>query len=286
VRLKVFLSNLKLKDKLIYLFFQLFFKFFKNSSCYQRYNFLNYQRNIFFKIYQDGNNLVFKKQFIEIIDKNLKILLRKDTSDLYVYEQIFIQKEYLFILKYFILNSITLNCVIDAGANIGLTTLFFNNFFPATTFICVEPDEDNFEILKLNTSSYRNVICYKNALWYDRSKLVITNNFRDKLHWSKKVESIHLKELIHESSNYVNGITINDILSNNNFSKIDFLKMDIEGSEKFLLDPNCDLGFLKFVNVISIEVHEEVVSKNEIIKLLKKYDFLVFESGELLVGFK
>lgn len=68
------------------------------------------------------------------------------------------QKSLDFALKFVSAN----DCVIDVGANIGLHTVRFSNFF--NRVISFEPAKTNFECLMLNTEKFRNVKLFKMAL--------------------------------------------------------------------------------------------------------------------------
>src|SRR5215204_1252324 len=40
--------------------------------------------------------------------------------------------------------------IIDGGANIGLTAVFFANKYPKSEIVAIEPEEENFEMLRKN----------------------------------------------------------------------------------------------------------------------------------------
>ena len=100
-------------------------------------------------------------RLIQVSRKDLKapFYLRLRTSDIPTFDQIFINKEYLF------KTSNDPKVIVDAGANIGLSTIFFANKYPESKIIAIEPENDNFKILKMNVSPYTNVIPLQAALW-------------------------------------------------------------------------------------------------------------------------
>ena len=86
--------------------------------------------------------------------------------------------------------------------------------------------------------------------------------------------------IINEPANFENSkllqtiqaITINDIITEHGFSRIDYLKMDIEGAEKNLLK----VGFpdwLQIVQQINIEIHDESFLE-EASGILASYGFI------------
>lgn len=54
--------------------------------------------------------------------------------------------------------------IVDAGANIGLTSVFYSNKYPRAKIFAIEPEPSNFELLKKNTASYTNVVRIQAAL--------------------------------------------------------------------------------------------------------------------------
>lgn len=74
---------------------------------------------------------------------NKYIYLRKSTTDFFVFSQVFLYKEY-----HIDLSNFSPNIIIDAGAHVGFTTLFYKEKYPNTKIICVEPESSNFTALK------------------------------------------------------------------------------------------------------------------------------------------
>ncbi len=54
--------------------------------------------------------------------------------------------------------------ILDIGANIGCTAVYFANRYPTAIIHSFEPDPANFELLSLNTAPYKNVKIYNVAL--------------------------------------------------------------------------------------------------------------------------
>jgi FkbM family methyltransferase len=62
---------------------------------------------------------------------------------------------------------------IDAGANIGMATLFFSHDYPRAKLFAIEPEASNFTILKKNCVGLPNVVFINAALWPTEQALVI-----------------------------------------------------------------------------------------------------------------
>jgi FkbM family methyltransferase len=64
--------------------------------------------------------------------------------------------------------------IIDAGANIGLSTLFFSRIYPKARIICVEPERNNLELLAANTASLGDAVhIAAGAVWDTDEPLAI-----------------------------------------------------------------------------------------------------------------
>jgi FkbM family methyltransferase len=216
-------------------------------------------------------------------DLGVTLKLRKrPSSDLDVFSQIYRYLEYKPVVEVFqkhFPNDKKLN-FIDAGSNIGLTSVYFSKFFPNSDFITIEPDVSNFETLSFNLSS--NGIeakeKVKGGVWSTNSFLKIVSDFRDQNDWSFRVEET-------TSATNLKAFSINYLMETNRFETIDILKIDIEGSEKEVLtSPKADVSYLAKTKCVAIEIHDEFDCREAIYEVLKKYNFEFFNSGELTIG--
>jgi len=223
------------------------------------------------------NPFDIRKNSFKISINNHNILLRRFTSDYFVFKRLIIQNEYYGVIDIIKKYKVTIKTIIDAGSNIGLATIYFNNLIEGIQFICIEPNEDNFKQLEYNIKSNKiDAILYKCGLWNSSVKLYSNKNFRDRKHWSFAVSDQK------NDGECIESITINDIVKNNKINSIDLLKIDIEGSEFKVLSNNLD--FLKITKIIAIEIHKEFGIVNEILDLLLLYGFKLSKSGEYFVG--
>ena len=140
--------------------------------------------------------------------------------------------------------------IIDGGANIGIETIRFANFFPNAKIISVEANKSNYEMLKKNTENYENVIALYAALYNQEKKLYLSNPQKNKS--DNFNESFFIDNNKINNSEEVNGITLSKILSENNIEMIDILKLDIEGAEKYLFDKTAN-AWIQKVQVLIFE---------------------------------
>jgi FkbM family methyltransferase len=209
--------------------------------------------------------------------------LRTNGSDIHVFQQVITGKSYEGLLQLYQNRKEQPLQIIDAGSNIGLTAIYLKRNFPASTIICLEPQESNFELLKKNiaANNLEGVYLYKKALWSKSVILKPREKFRDNLAWSFAVEESASPA---SSLDTVDGITLAQLKEMHLWEKIDILKMDIEGAEAVLFLDNDFQDALPKVNVIAIEIHEEMIKKEKVLQVLWSKNFLCFESGELTIA--
>lgn len=190
--------------------------------------------------------LMFGKGEIKILLREIQhpIVLRPGTSDVPLLYHIFGEEEYNVKPKK------EPTFIIDAGANVGFTAIYFANKFPQARIIAIEPEESNFKLLQKNTEAYPNVRCIKAGLWNSNAKLRITNLEKNSK-WGFQVE-----EVDDDGPDTCQAISINDLLAEEKKKEIDIAKIDIEGSEKELFNKNTQ--WLSKTNLIVIEFHDRM----------------------------
>ena len=215
--------------------------------------------------------------------KDCSILIRDfKHSDYSVFYQIFNKKEYEILLSIYHLNMLNFEktIIIDAGANVGYTSIFFLNKLDNPQIFGIEPSKANIEIYKKNIilNGYsENVIFYENALCGEvNKKFNIDSSFRDGLDWGLFTQE--------DEFGLIRGITLNQIIFENKLNYISILKIDIEGSERFIFKEDGDLEFLNITKIIALEIHDEFSIRNTINEILYKRNFVLIESGELTIG--
>ena len=209
-------------------------------------------------------------------------LRKRPSSDFNVFAQIYHYNEYAPVVETFqkhFPNHSNLN-IIDAGSNVGLTSVYLTKYFSNSNFITIEPDSSNFESMSFNlkNNGITNTIKIKGGLWSKNANLKLVSDFRDKSDWSIRVE-----ETCEEAD--LKAFSIQYLIEENNFATIEILKIDIEGSEKEVFtSPNSDVSFLSITKCVAIEIHDEFQCREAIYEILKSYNFEFFNSGELTIG--
>jgi FkbM family methyltransferase len=116
--------------------------------------------------------------------------------------------------------------IIDCGANIGLSGVWYSRQFPEAKIIAVVPDQPNLEIASKNLAAYPNVTLVSGGVWDTRSLLSIVNP--DAEPWAFQVK---------EGGGSIPGFTIDQLSEG---KPILVVKVDIEGAEKELFRSNTD----------------------------------------------
>ncbi len=223
-----------------------------------------------------------KTNYISKFRKNSKEfkIRKRPSSDIDVLNQVFYHNEYEAVARAYenAFQSEKVN-IIDAGANIGLTSLYFSTVFNNMNLISIEPEPQNFKLLEYNLKNNNiSAQLLKAGLWSKTTFLKIICDFRDQKDWSFRVEETNDTEGVY-------AVTINKLIRDNNWAAIDILKIDIEGSEKEVFtSKQANIDFLNKTKCIAMEIHDEFDCRESIYSVLKNYGFEFFNSGELTIG--
>lgn len=124
--------------------------------------------------------------------------------------------------------------IIDCGANIGLATLWFARHFPKAIIAAIEPDEDNFELLRRNTSHLGSrVQLVKGGIWNQSTTLRIKNKNSGSA--SFQVESTEASTV-----DTIRAFTIDEVVELCGNSSLLIVKLDIEGAQANLFKDNIE----------------------------------------------
>lgn len=272
-----YLKYLSLEGKLQLIFGSIAYKLFNTipKNVFEVRNFVEAALKNGYKIDEEASAYVVSKEGVQI-------LLRKGSSDLKVFRQIIINEEFKNVVQLIHQHDIKIKNVIDAGANIGLTTLYLKEHFPETEILCIEPDASNQAQLSqhIALNNLTEVDLIRGGVWSHNSWLNIDNTFRDGLEWSRRLQPTE------NERGSIPVYSINHILAEKQWESINLLKMDIEGAEEMIFSESADLSFLSKVKVIAIEIHDMFEAGHRIVEALHNYNFKIYFSGELVIGIK
>lgn len=191
--------------------------------------------------------------------KNHKLFCRSNTTDAQVLWDTFYRKYHVppSTLKE---NAI----IVDLGANVGYTMAHFAYLYPNSQIYGVEMDLSNFLLAQKNLSTLTNQCkLIHAAVWYENGTINYTGNQA----WGFKIDYEKNSKLVKSN---VPAKTLDTIFKEFGLDDIDYIKMDIEGAEKFILE-NAE-NWINRIKILKIEIHPPATI-NGTIEILERYGF-------------
>jgi FkbM family methyltransferase len=209
-----------------------------------------------------------------ILDKpKRQIFLRSDSADVHTFREIFLREEY----KLSLPGNLPVSTIIDAGANIGFTTVYLSGRFPDAQILSLEPDSENFVLLQQNTMNSKFITPIQKALWNKSGFIKITDQGYGIRGFVVQDADAHTPGVV------LPAISLTDLIREYNLNTIDILKMDIEGSEKEIFEG--DTSWLAVTRCLVIELHDRMKPgcSKAVFQALMGYNFSCEIRGENLV---
>jgi FkbM family methyltransferase len=165
--------------------------------------------------------------------------------------------------------------VVDVGANAGYFSLWWLSRFPRSKMIAVEPMPNNFALLArnrvLNSDKDFHVV---NCAMRNQTGNIVLNFDRS--------DSFTTAASINKGNGggdeiSVKAVSLKQLMADFGLSRIDFLKLDCEGSEYDILYP-CEGALLDSIRHIAMETHrgmEAAESKDAMCNFLRAKNFHV-----------
>ncbi|MEI8136308.1 MAG: FkbM family methyltransferase [Bacteroidota bacterium] len=161
--------------------------------------------------------------------------------------------------------------IVDIGAGIGTEVLFFH-----------EQIGENGKIysIEASTDSYTklNALCSKNRITNSFNYNIAISNFNGKI-WLEETENFEVNQINNTHKGIeINCFTLDQFVKDNGITKIDLLKVNIEGAELPMLN-----GMNECINIvqnIAVSCHdflfkEDKHIKTSIVKYLEKNNFQI-----------
>lgn len=170
-------------------------------------------------------------------------IIRKATTDWPTYQQVFNQEDYAFAHW-------PIRTILDLGANVGYSAVYYHSRFPTASIIAVEPSTDNVLAAQVNVQlahAEHAITVVPSAIWHSGSRLRITNPKANA--WAFRVAEAEPGD----PTSFV-ARTVPDLMRQFGWASIDLVKIDIEAAERFLFSQNTE--WLASVKEIVIELHD------------------------------
>jgi FkbM family methyltransferase len=196
-----------------------------------------------------------------------EVFLRRKTSDTSVVGQIFVDKAFdLKPLRRFPEIMAFLNkarqsgkrpLIVDAGANIGLTSIYFAAQCPDALIVAIEPEPSNFSVLYENVRGLP-VLPIPCALAATPHKAVVVDTGDG--FWAFQTREAVPGE---DFERQVDCVTVNEILAEHREECFSFIvKIDIEGGEKELFQEN--LEWIAKTPILITELHDWMLPRQNV----------------------
>jgi FkbM family methyltransferase len=192
----------------------------------------------------------------------LELSVRTNSSDRFIFGEVFDH-------NYYRLEGFVPRTILDLGANVGFTAVYYSKWFPSAAIACVEPEPGNLKVLYHNMAmnGVRAKI-FEAAISKSDGEETLSLSDQDYGHKIVDVETGDLPRSIR-----VKAIAVQTLLRELKWLKIDLLKIDIEGYETKLFQSGCN--WLHQVDKMFIEWHETVQQAEvKLSELARQYGFL------------
>lgn len=151
--------------------------------------------------------------------------------------------------------------ILDCGANVGLSAIYFKKLYPASRIMAFEPDPSIFKMLQHNMKvmGYNDVCLHNKGVWKEDAilKFASTGGLGGAL--TVDASRKYNRQVVTE----VAALRLKDFLG----EEIEFLKIDIEGAETEVL-ADCADELTKVQNMF-VEYHSTPGKKQELPTLLR-----------------
>lgn len=198
--------------------------------------------------------------------RGCKMTIRPGSYDLYVLGEVFWEQVYAPRLKQIKAPEV----VVDLGANIGAFSVWAAKRWNPGRIVAVEMENDNFTLLQENirlNGLENNVIPVKVCVWDENRQVGIKKHpFNLGMHQGCPASI----------EGGVPALTMDRLLDMVKVSKVDILKMDIEGAEERIFNEKNERLFAEGVGILLAELHPiRGVQVERIVEILERIGFEV-----------
>lgn len=181
---------------------------------------------------------------VTVGQRPVTVRLRQHTGDLFIFYEVLAFGAYS--LPPAFLPEDQVHTIVDCGANIGMSALYFSQRYPRARIFAIEAEPTNFQLLKQNTAAIDRIVPIEGAVVGQPTKSVRFGV--DRPAWGNGI----IDGNAGGNSVEVAAITLDELAAQHGIDRIDFLKVDIEGGEVDLFSRP---QFLSKVGLVAIELH-------------------------------
>jgi len=166
--------------------------------------------------------------------------------------------------------------IIDAGANIGASAVWFANQFPLAQVMAIEPEPANARLCRMNLEPCPNARLLEGAIGAASGSVSLVN---------PNGEAVAFRTVRQEASGGIRVYTVPEILSEVPNGHLFIVKVDIQGFENDLFAANTK--WVRDTKVVIVEPHDWMLpgqrTSQSFRKTLGGLDFEVLLRGENLI---
>ena len=170
-----------------------------------------------------------------------RVRIRIGTTDEGAYQQVLLEQQYAIDLP------VSPSVIVDAGANVGTTSIYFAHRYPKARIIAIKAEASNFALLSRNVQPYARITPIHAALWSQDGEMSLSLPEADTGSFEKWAFFVHEGPGVP-----VRTISLRSVMNEMKITSIDVLKVDIEGAEKEVFE-SCD--WIDAVGCVIIELH-------------------------------
>lgn len=172
--------------------------------------------------------------------------------------------------------------IIDCGGNVGLASVWFATQFPQALICAVEPDAENFELLRLNTACFGDrVKPLKGGVWHESGWLRIVNP-------QAGSAAYRVSHTATPSADSIRAYTIDEICQLMDSDCAFIVKVDIEGAQDSLFKANTD--WVGKTHLLTLELDDWLLpwqgTSRNFFKCVSHYPFDYLLGGESIFCFR
>lgn len=224
------------------------------------------------------------------VDRIGRVWLREGTSDDAVLEQIFHTEEFnistapqfAWVRESYrrLIEAGEPVLIIDCGANIGLSALYFASHLPEATIVGVEPAQDNVTLARKNTAGNPRIEIVEAAVHDEAVALQIVDSEAEKF-------AYRVREAVEGDASTIEAVTIGALMRRHGAKRNLIVKVDIEGGEQTLFRSNLD--WLDVTDLLIVETHDWLFpgqgTSRPLFAALAGRNFEVIHKGEYISFF-
>lgn len=176
--------------------------------------------------------------------------------------------------------------IFDVGSYIGEVACKYASLFPGSTIYAFEPTLSSFHELESKSAKIKNIQAYNFALSdKDQKQKFYLNKFsptNSLLQSAANASAVWGENLLDTQWHIlVDSKTVDSFCSTNGISRIDILKIDVQGGELIVLNGAKDMlsagrVTLVYTEVIFAETYKNQVVLSELLQFMDDYNFTLF----------